>query len=154
MTDDRMTRKIWFLYTGLRVRNLARSVRFYRKLGFRLFFHGTMDHGGKFVQLYYPGSPHRLELNYYPLNNRFYEPFRKGSEFDHFGFYVPNLDAWKRRVIRSGGKVATEFLENENRWKARKNPHFRLRYVFMTDPDGNWLEAFGPVSPRYLRKGG
>lgn len=145
MAGPAWSRRVAFLYTGLRVRNLRRSVAFYRGLGFRLFLRGTMDHGGKFVQLFFPGSPHRLELNYYPRKNRFYEPFRKGSEFDHFGFYVPNPEAWKRRVLRSGGRVAAEFLEKEDRWRKRKIPRFRLRYIFMKDPDGNWLEAFGPA---------
>lgn len=136
--------KTSFLYTGIRVRDLRRSVTFYKALGFRFFLRGTMDHGGRYVQLYFPGSSHRLELNYYPWGNRFYERYQHGSEFDHFGFYAPDIEKWKRRVLRAGGKVAANFLESSWRWRRRKIPHVRLRYLFMKDPDGNWIEAFGP----------
>jgi len=37
--------KIEFVYAGLRVRNLDRSLRFYRKLGYRIHRRGTMGHG-------------------------------------------------------------------------------------------------------------
>ncbi len=134
-----MPAKIRFLYSGLRVRSLARSLAFYRKLGFRVVDRGTMEHGGEWVHLRYPASTHRLELNYYPRGNRFYEPIRQGTEFDHFGFYAPDPAAWKRGVLRAGGRPALEFVER------------KTRLVYVRDPDGNWLEAFGPARPRRRR---
>lgn len=124
------------LYSGLRVRSVDRSLKFYRGLGFRVRHRGTMQHGGVWVHLEYPGSKHRLELNYYPPKNRFYEPFQRGTEFDHFGFYSPDPLAWKRKALRAGGRLATEFVEG------------KFRLVYVRDPDGNWLEAFGPARPR------
>jgi len=147
-----MPERVQFLITGLRVRNLARSLNFYRRIGFHLFHRAKMDHGGEYAQLRFPGSPHRLELNYYPRNNRFFEPFRHGTEFDHLEFYAPDPGAWKRRIARAGGRLASEFLEAEDRWRTRENPRTRLRYVFMRDPDGNWLGAFGPARPRRPRR--
>jgi hypothetical protein len=47
-----------------------------------------MAHDGEWVQMGFPGSRHGIELNYYPMGNRFYEPFGMGSEFDPFGFFV------------------------------------------------------------------
>ncbi|MCI4349949.1 MAG: VOC family protein [Thermoplasmata archaeon] len=130
-----------FLYSGLRVRDLERSLAFYRKLGFRIHARGTMGHGGLWVHLLYPRSTHRLELNYYPKANPFWEPYRKGTEFDHFGFYAPNLAGWLRTALRAGGKLVEDFTEG------------KTRLVYVRDPDGNWLEAFGPaVAPRPRRR--
>jgi catechol 2,3-dioxygenase-like lactoylglutathione lyase family enzyme len=128
-----------FLYSGIRVRQLAKSLAFYKKLGFRIKSRGVMEHGGEWLQLVFPRSYHRLELNYYPKGNRFYEPFRTGTEFDHFGFYSPDPAAWKRKALRAGATTATEFVEGTQ------------RIVYLRDPDGNWLEAFGPAHPRRRR---
>ncbi|MCI4319669.1 MAG: VOC family protein [Thermoplasmata archaeon] len=130
-----------FLYSGLRVRDLERSLRFYRRLGFRVLARGTMDHGGAWVHLVYPHSRHRLELNYYPKANKFWEPFRAGTEFDHFGFYAPDVRGWLRTALKAGGKLVADFTEG------------KARLVYVRDPDGNWLEAFGPAAgPRRPRK--
>jgi catechol 2,3-dioxygenase-like lactoylglutathione lyase family enzyme len=125
-----------FLYSGIRVRDLARSIRFYRALGFRIHARGRMEHGGEWVHLLFPGSRHRVELNYYPRGNRYYEPFRKGTEFDHFGFYAADVDSWYRRARRAGGTSVADFVEG------------KFRLVYVNDPNGVCLEAFGPARPR------
>jgi len=125
--------KVEFVYSGLRVRDLPRSLRFYRRLGFRLHKRGTMEHGGVWVQLAFPGAVQRVELNYYPRSSRFFEPFRKGTQFDHLGFRVSDVDAWERTLRRRGLPVVARIRETgEN-------------LVFTKDPDGNWLEFFGPA---------
>ena len=124
-----------FLYSGIRVTNVERSLKFYRALGFRIRAKGRMKHGGRWVHLVFPGSSHRVELNYYPKGNRFYEPFRAGSEFDHFGFYTPDVERWYRRALRAGGKPVLDFVDGKS------------RLVYVGDPDGVLLEAFGPVPP-------
>jgi catechol 2,3-dioxygenase-like lactoylglutathione lyase family enzyme len=128
-----MARLAQFLYTGLRVRNLARSTRFYERLGFKKVYGGRMQHGGLFVHFRFPGSVHELELNFYPEGNRFYERIRAGTEFDHFGFYAKDMDAWMRHVKRAGAKVVSDFSEGKH------------RLIYVRDPDGNWIEAFGPA---------
>jgi catechol 2,3-dioxygenase-like lactoylglutathione lyase family enzyme len=125
--------KVEFVYSGLRVRNLARSLRFYRKLGFRVYRSGTMGHGGKWVQLLFPGAQERLELNFYPRSNRYYEPLRKGTEFDHFGFRVSDVEAWEAELHRRRLPIVARIRE----------PHENI--VYTRDPDRNWLEFFGPV---------
>lgn len=130
-----MTRpKVEFVYSGIRVRNLAKSLRFYRTLGFRIFRRGSMEHGGKWVHLQFPGAIHRLELNFYPRGTRFYEPTRKGTEFDHFGFRVSDVEAWTRQLRRWRVPIVAVVQET----------HENL--VYTRDPDGNWLEFFGPVA--------
>jgi catechol 2,3-dioxygenase-like lactoylglutathione lyase family enzyme len=122
-----------FVYSGLRVRSLLRSLRFYRKLGFRVFRRGTMQHGGQWVQLAFPGAAQRLELNFYPRSNRFHEPIRKGTEFDHLGFRVSDVEAWERELRRRRFPIVARIRE----------PHENI--VYTRDPDGNWVEFFGPI---------
>jgi catechol 2,3-dioxygenase-like lactoylglutathione lyase family enzyme len=126
--------KLKFLYFGIRVRDLERSLRFYKSLGFRVRNRGTMAHGGEWLQMTMPRSTVRLELNYYPKGNRFYEPFGPGYQLDHLGFYSAAPDRALDRMVRAGGKVAIP---------AWDEPHSRIGYV--NDPDGVALEVFGPL---------
>ena len=124
--------RVEYVYSGIRVRNLARSLRFYRKMGFRVHARGTMGHGGRWVHLIFPGARQRVELNFYPRSNRFYEPFRKGTEFVHFGFRGSDVEAGEAGLRRRGLPIVARIREpNENN-------------VYTRDPDGNWLEFFGP----------
>ena len=125
-----------FVYSGIRVRSLPRSLRFYQRLGFRVVKRGEFSHGGKRVHLVFPGSPHRLELNYYPPGTPFYEPFRKGTEFDHFGFFVSDLQAWIRQTVKAGARPMTAFVDGP------------VVLAFVRDPGGVWLGACGPSEPR------
>ncbi|MCI4317503.1 MAG: VOC family protein, partial [Thermoplasmata archaeon] len=118
----------------LRARSLARSLRFYRKLGFRIHKRGRMEHGGEWVHLAFPGAAQRIELNFYPKSNRFYEPIERGTEFDHFGFRVSDVEAWEKELRRLKLPIVARVRET----------HENL--VYTRDPDGNWLEFFGPVS--------
>lgn len=124
--------KVEFVYSGIRVRSLARSLRFYRKLGFRVHARGTMGHGGQWVQLIFPGATQRFELNFYPENNRFHEPIRRGTEFDHLGFRVSDVEAWEAELRRRKFPIVARIREH----------HENL--VYTRDPDGNWVEFFGP----------
>jgi len=93
---------------------------------------GTMAHGGIFVHLKRTGSQQRLELNYYPPNNRFFEKYRFGTEMDHLGFWVENVDrAYHQSIAKGARKAAAPFTNNGE----------RLAYV--KDPDGIWIEFFG-----------
>jgi catechol 2,3-dioxygenase-like lactoylglutathione lyase family enzyme len=120
-------------YTGLRVRDLRRSIRFYERLGFRVGRRGRMDHGGLWVDLHYPGSVHRLELNFYPRRNPFFTRWTVGTEFDRFGFEVSDIDGWVRYLRRARLPIVADWAERG------------LRYVFARDPDGNWVEVAGRV---------
>jgi catechol 2,3-dioxygenase-like lactoylglutathione lyase family enzyme len=124
--------KVEFVYSGLRVRNVARALRFYRRLGFRVHARGRMGHGGVWVQMVFPGAAQRVELNYYPPGNPYFEPFRKGTEFDHLGFRVSDVERWEAELRRRRMPIVARIRE----------PHENI--VYTRDPDGNWLEFFGP----------
>jgi lactoylglutathione lyase len=124
---------LYFRYTGIRVRNLERSLRFYTKvLGMKPKLKGKMDHGGVWVELKSPGSSQRLELNYYPASSKYHEKFRTGSELDHLAFWVKDVDGKFEELARKGAKKAIKPF-----------PQGKYRFAFLKDPDGTWLELIG-----------
>jgi catechol 2,3-dioxygenase-like lactoylglutathione lyase family enzyme len=130
------------LYTGLRVRNLDRSLRFYKALGFRQ----TMRMRtvlGECVQLEHPGSGFTIELNYFPRGSRVYEPLRRGTELDHFGFQVGDVDACVTKLCRAGGKVKSSPHDCEIIIHEKGAAHDSWedgRAAYVADPDGIWIE--------------
>lgn len=135
-----MANTVRFVYSGIRVRSLARSLRFYRKLGFRVVKKGQFSHGGRWIHLEFPGSPHRIELNYYPPGSAFYRKFQPGPEFDHFGFSATDPRAWVRSTVRAGGKPAVGFMDGDQ------------QLMFVRDPDGVWLGVYGPAEPAVAKR--
>lgn len=133
--------KVRFLYTGIRVRDLDRSVRFYKAMGMRELFRGTMEHGGVYVHLAFPRSVVRLELNYYPPSTKFHAPWGPGAEFDHLGFRAEKPDQYLAKLRRAGATVAIPT------WTDGSS---RIGYV--NDPDGVTIEVFGPAKAPRKRK--
>ena len=129
---------MYFRYTGIRVRNLQRSLRFYtRVMGMKRNLEGSMDHGGIWVELKSPHSAQRLELNYYPPNSKFHEKFKTGSELDHLAFWVKDVDAKCEQLVKKGATKAVEpFLQG------------KYRFAFVKDPDGMWIELIGRAKRR------
>jgi catechol 2,3-dioxygenase-like lactoylglutathione lyase family enzyme len=126
-------RKIRLFYSGIQVRDLRRSLRFYKFLGLKVRRRGTMTHGGKWVHLTDPKTKQQLELNWYPRRSRFYEKYRNGSELDHIGFIVDDAVEWFELLVSRGAKPAAEPFGDELE---------TLAYV--KDPDGIWVELIGP----------
>jgi lactoylglutathione lyase len=123
-----------FWYTGIRVRDLEESIRFYREaLGFHVVLRGKMTaHEGTYVHMRTPTGKQILELNYYPETSRFYEDYVSGSELDHIGLYVSNVREQYKRLIGLGCQPAVE-LFNQGSWVL----------AFVKDPNGIWLEVIG-----------
>lgn len=117
------------------MRDLHRSLKFYRFLGLKVKRRGTMAHGGKWVHLKDPTTDQRLELNWYPKRSKFYEKYRNGSELDHIGFIVDDAVKWYKLLVSRGAKSAAEPFGDESE---------TLAYV--KDPDGVWVELIGPGS--------
>ena len=132
------------VYFGIRVRNLNRSLKFYTKiLGMRVIHRGKMAHGGIFVHLKRPGSTQRLELNYYPSRNRFYEKYKPGTEMDHIGFWAEDVDRIYAKLVSKGVRKAVPPFSNG-----------RERLAYLKDPDGIWIEFFGTDKRKPARKAG
>jgi len=122
-----------FTYTGIRVQNLGRSLRFYKKtMGMREILKGEMKAGGIFVQLKSPRSRQLLELNYYPPKARYYERYDSGSELDHLAFWTRDVDKRFKELTSKGVKRALRPFSEGG-----------YRLAFVKDPDGIWIELIG-----------
>ncbi len=131
----------YFIYAGIRVRNLRRSLVFYRALGFRTVSRGTMHHKGVFVWLRDPRTRYVLELNYYPPTSRFYERYVNGSELDHLGFIVRDVEPVLARLRKIGvRKPVADFIDGS------------IRLTFIKDPDGIWVEFLSWPVPKLKLK--
>ncbi|MDE1835858.1 MAG: VOC family protein [Euryarchaeota archaeon] len=125
-----------FEYPGVRVTNLARSLRFYRNaLGFRVVKRGDTRGwgGGLWVLLRDPRSGHLLELNWYPPKSMFFERYSTGTALDHLDFslgVVPrgDLERAYRRLLKHGGRPTGYEPSTTEGWMAS-----------VKDPDGIWI---------------
>jgi lactoylglutathione lyase len=123
------------LYTGIRVRDLEASIRFYREvMGMRVSRRGKMRHSGIWVELQSPGSPQRLELNWYPPGSKYHTPYRRGEELDHLAFLVSNVDQAFRELTARGARPAVPPFRED-----------RYAFAFVRDPDGIWIELLGRI---------
>jgi len=115
-----------FTYTGIRVRNLKRSIEFYTKtMGMKEIQRGKMQAGVIFVQLRSKGSPQILELNYYPPGKKFYEEYAQGSELDHLAFWCDDVRKSYEKVLADGATSAVEPWDENG-----------YTLAFVKDPDG------------------
>jgi len=101
-----------------------------------------MAAGGLWQELKDPDSGAVLELNFYPGD----PPYREGDELDHLGVRVEDLRATVARLEALGARVRIPpFTEGG------------VQLVFLTDPDGVWIELWTPLEadlPPTSREGG
>ena len=122
-----------FVYTGIRVRDLERSIKFYTEtMEMKKGTQGTMRDGGVYVDLTSENSEQKLELNYYPPGKKYHEKYVEGSELDHLAFRCDNVLECYKKVLAGGGTSAIE------PWDEGDNT-----LAFVRDPDGVWIELFG-----------
>lgn len=119
-----------FIYTGIRVRDLKRSIQFYTKtMDMKETSRGKMQAGGIYVELNSKGSDQQLELNYYPPGSKFYEEYVEGSELDHLAFACDNVRKSYEKALAGGATSAVEPWDEGGSTLA-----------FVRDPDGVWIE--------------
>ena len=122
-----------FKYTGIRVKDLTRSIDFYTKtMGMKPVEKGTMRAGGKYVLMKGEESEQFLELNYYPPSTKFYEEYIEGSELDHLAFWCNDVRESCKKVLTGGATSAVEPWDEG-----------RYTLAFVRDPDGVWIELIG-----------
>ncbi|MEM3458671.1 MAG: VOC family protein [Candidatus Bathyarchaeia archaeon] len=122
-----------FTYTGIRVKNLKRSIEFYTKtMGMKEIRRGKMRAGGIFVQLKNKGSQQILELDYYPPGTKYYEEYVEGSELDHLAFWCKDVRRSYEKVLAGGATSAVEAWDEDG-----------YTLAFVRDPDGIWIELIG-----------
>ncbi len=127
-----------FTYVGVQVRDLDRSLAFYRDvLGMTLGRREKVpETHGEWAELRTPGSPLLLELNWYPEGSKHFKgPYRHGDELDHLSFDCEDADAAYRDLVSRGAKSALPpFTEGGS------------RLAFVQDPDGIWIEISSPAT--------
>ena len=123
-----------FAYTGIRVKDLDASVRFYTSLlGLKEVDRFTQPTTkGTVVLLAMEGSDHQLELNHYPKGNRFDTRYEVGEGLDHLGFETHDLDRVLAEAKKAGYPAVLEMQDPVHRW------------AYIQDPNGIWVEFFVP----------
>lgn len=92
-------------YTGIRVRDLAKSLQFYgHGLGLLEIRRGTNDLGGSWVLLEDPVSRQRLELHYYRPDSPHATHWKTGEELDHIGVRSEDAETLTRRLVSAGAQ--------------------------------------------------
>ena len=120
---------VHLLWSELRVRDLARSVRFYRALGLVPKARGKMDDGTRFVWLWDRRTRQLVELWHFDRGSRWYTPFDRVRGFDHgLVFSVADAAPLIRRLRKLGGRY----------FKRLDSGGVLLTLV--KDPDGHILE--------------
>ncbi len=124
--------KAIFQYTGIGVRDLDRSIRFYtEKLGMQLLGrYKIKETNGETADLKSPEGDQKLELNWYPDRAQ----YRNEDEVDHLAFQVDDVDSAVAELRADGVEVViAPFNEGDS------------RLAFVKDPDGIWMELDGPI---------
>jgi lactoylglutathione lyase len=118
----------FFFYTGITVRDLDRSIKFYTEvMGMKMVARIKNPHtDGEFAELVSrEGEVPNLELNWY----RDMKDYKNGDDLDHLGYLVDDEYAELERFKRLGIEIVKEPYESKN--------HV---IFFIRDPDGIWLE--------------
>jgi len=123
--------KAKFDYTGIGVRDLDHSIKFYtEKLGMQLLGrYKIKETNGEIADLKSPDGDQKLELNWYANRGE----YKNGDELDHLAFEVQDVDAALSELRSQGVEVAMEPFNAGN-----------SRLAFVKDPDGIWIELEGP----------
>ncbi len=119
-----------FVYTGIRVKDLEKSIEFYTKvLGMQVFGRQKIEEvGGEVVDLRSSKDGPELELNYYGKGSKHDVPYTVGEGLDHLAFHVEDMDKAIRESEEAGFPVVLEVRTAASRW------------VYITDPNGLYIE--------------
>ncbi len=122
--------KTKFIYTGIRVRDLEKSVAFYTGLlGMKELGRSTIAAArGTVVNLAVDENGHILELNYYEKGSPHATKYEVGEGLDHLCFHVENLDQALVEAKKAGHPMTLEVKDGTGRW------------AYIQDPDGIWIE--------------
>ncbi len=122
-----------FIYTGIRTRDLDRSLEFYTQvMGMTILDRiKAPEHKGEFAVLKSEGSPHSLEINWYDEDSPVAGPYQTGEELDHLAFHTEDLDATLAYLDGKGYPMVMGPIESEH-----------ARWAYIQDPDGIYVEIF------------
>jgi len=133
--DRRVSLEFRFIYTGIRVKDMDESLRFYTEvLGMVIVepLQKTTPTKGSVVTLKSANSEQLLELNHYEEGSPFNSPYVNGEDLDHIAFDVEDLEATMKELKQKGIEVVVEpyKIGREIGWKE----------AYVKDPNGIWIE--------------
>jgi lactoylglutathione lyase len=119
---------IRFLHTRIRVRDLARSIEFYKTLGYEVGESKTSPEGNSLAFLELPGNEVFLELCHSP-------DYAASCPEDlmHTALGVPDIIAYCDRIEQAGLEIWP------SAWREKFSAGGR-KMAFVTDPDGYEVE--------------
>jgi lactoylglutathione lyase len=122
-----------FIYTGIRVKDMKKSVEFYTKvLGMRVTGRTQIEATkGETVGLVTEEGGHLLELNYYGEGSDFDTKYSAGDGLDHLAFQVDDLKKAVAEAAKAGYPVVLDMKTKTSRW------------TYIKDPNGIYIELFG-----------
>jgi len=125
--------KARLIYTGIRVKNMEKSIEFYTKvLGMKLTGRSNIDAtGGETAGLVSEDGGHIIELNYYPKGSKFETTYAAGEGLDHLAFQVEDLQKFLAHAEKAGYPVVLDMKTKTSRW------------TYIKDPNGIYIELFG-----------
>jgi methylmalonyl-CoA mutase C-terminal domain/subunit len=124
--------KAKFIYTGIRVKNMEKSIEFYTKL-LRMKVTGRTKieaTKGEVVGLVSEDGGHLLELNYYGKGSEFDTKYAVGDGLDHLAFQVDDLKKAISEAEKAGYPLVLDMKTKTSRW------------TYIKDPNGIYIELF------------
>ena len=120
-----------FVYTGIRVRDLDESIRFYTQVLEMTLVERmtTAPTKGEVATLRSTESEQELELNFYREDSPFWAPYSNGEDLDHLAFKVRDLVATVSDLRRKGVEIIVEPYSIGD-WSE----------AYIRDPNGIWIE--------------
>ena len=127
-----MSMKSKFMYVGIRVTDLERSVDFYTNiLGMKVSGRSKIEQTkGETVGLQTEKDGFTLELNYYEKNSPYNTKYVVGEGLDHLAFKVVDLGKALEEAKEAGHRTILQMKADGGCW------------AYIEDPDGNWIELF------------
>jgi lactoylglutathione lyase len=124
--------KAKFIYTGIRVKNMEKSIEFYTKLlGMKVTGRTKIEATkGEVVGLVSEDGGHLLELNYYGRGSEFDTKYAVGDGLDHLAFQVEDLKKAISEAEKAGYPLVLDMKTKTSRW------------TYIKDPNGIYIELF------------
>ena len=124
--------KAIFTYTGIRVNDLEKSLKFYTQvLAMKEKGRANIEAtGGQVGSLVSEDGGPELELNFYGKGSKFATDYVIGEGIDHLAFKVDDLDRALDETRKLGHPITLEMKTGASRW------------AYIQDPNGIFIELF------------